>query len=137
MRRFAPLRPDPRAILASVNPVAKLAAAAILMASLFLSSGPVPAAIVLVVLLASVPFTGLAPRDLVARTWPLLVAALSVGLLNVLLAPGTGHGPDVVRGISLGLRLLGITSATLALAGAARNPSISHLRRCCLGASRQ
>lgn len=117
MRRFVPLRPDPRAPLARANPVAKLGAAAILMAGLFLSSGPLPPALVLVVLLASVPFTGLAPRDLLARTWPLLLAALSVGILNVLLAPGSREGPDVVRGLSLGLRLLGIAlSGVLAIA---------------------
>jgi energy-coupling factor transport system permease protein len=112
-----PLRPDPRAPLARANPVAKLGAAAILMAGLFASSGPLPPALVLAALLASVPLTGLAPRDLLARTWPLLLAALSVGLLNVLLAPGTGDGPDLVRGLSLGLRLLGIAlSGVLAIA---------------------
>jgi energy-coupling factor transport system permease protein len=112
-----PLRPDPRAPLARANPVAKLGAAAILMAGLFLASGPLPPALVLVVLVASVPLTGLAPRDLLARTWPLLFAALSVGVLNVLLAPGTTDGPDLVRGLSLGLRLLGIAlSGVLAIA---------------------
>ncbi len=117
MRRFVPLRPDPRAPLARANPVAKLGAAAVLMAGLFLSSGPLPPALVLAALVASVPLTGLAPRDLLARTWPLLLAALSVGLLNVLLAPGTRDGPDLVRGLSLGLRLLGVTlSGVLAIA---------------------
>ena len=108
MRRFVPLRPDPLAPLARANPVAKLAAAAILMAGLFLSSGPLPPALVLVVLIASLGITGLAPRDLLARTWPLLLVALSVGLLNVLLAPAGRDGPDLIGGLSLGLRLLGI-----------------------------
>lgn len=117
MRRFVPLRPDPRAPLARANPTAKLAAAALLMAGLFASSGPLPPALVLGVLIACVPFTGLPPRDLLARTWPLLLVALSVGVLNVLLAPPTGGGPDLVRGLSLGLRLLGIAlSGVLAFA---------------------
>jgi energy-coupling factor transport system permease protein len=117
MRRFMPLRPDPRSPLASANPVAKLGAAAILMAGLFLSHGPLPPALVLAVLLASVPLTGLAPGNLLARTWPLLLAALSVGVLNVLLAPGIKDAAAVVSGISLGLRLLGIAlSGVLAIA---------------------
>ncbi len=117
MRRFTPLRPDQRAPLAHANPVAKLAAAAILMAFLFLSTGPIIPAIVLVGVLASIPLTGLAPRDLLARTWPLLVAALSVGVLNVLLAPGAQDERHLVTGLALGLRLLGIAlSGVLALA---------------------
>lgn len=117
MRRFTPLRPDQRAPLARANPVAKLAAATILMAVLFLSTGPITPAIVLVAVLASIPLTGLAPRDLLARTWPLLVAALSVGVLNVLLAPGGQDERHLVTGLALGLRLLGIAlSGVLALA---------------------
>ena len=112
-----PLRPDPTAPLAGANPTAKVAAAAILMAGLFFSSGPLPPVLVLVALAGSVPLIGLSPRDLLWRAWPLLLAALSVGLLNVLLAPGGRQGPDVVRGVSLALRLLGIALAgVLALA---------------------
>lgn len=117
MRRFTPLRPDPRAFLARANPVAKLGAAAILMALLFVSSSPLTPAIVLAGILAAIPLTGLRMRDLVSRTWPLLVAALSVGILNVLLAPGEKDAADVVRGVSLGLRLLGVAlSGVLAIA---------------------
>ena len=117
MRRFTPLRPDPRAPLARANPVAKLAAAAILMAVLFMAGGPLTPAVVLAGVLASIPLTGLAARGLLSRTWPLLLAALSVGILNVLLAPGGRDAADVVRGLSLGLRLLGIAlSGVLALA---------------------
>jgi energy-coupling factor transport system permease protein len=117
MRRLTPLRPDPRAFLARANPVAKLGAAAILMAFLFISSSPLTPAIVLAGILASIPLTGLRARDLLGRTWPLLIAALSVGVLNVLLAPGGKDSADVVRGVSLGLRLLGIAlSGVLAIA---------------------
>ena len=109
MRRFTPLRPDSRAFLARANPVAKLGTAAILMAILFLSSGPVTPALVLGGIVASVALTGIAPRVLLERTWLLLLAALSVGVLNVVFAP-EGSG-DLVRGLSLGLRLLGIALA--------------------------
>ena len=117
MRRFTPLRPDPRAPLARANPVTKLVAAAILMAVLFVASGPVTPAIVLTGVVACLPFTGLAVTTLLARTWPLLVAALSVGVLNVVLAPASPSGPDLGNGLGLGLRLLGIAlSGVLALA---------------------
>lgn len=117
MRRFTPLRPDPRAPLARANPVAKLGAAAILMAVLFLASGPIAPALVVAGILVSLPLTGLAVRTLVGRTWPLLLAALVVGVLNVALAPATPGGPDIVHGLALGLRLLGIAlSGVVALA---------------------
>ena len=117
MRRMTPLRPDPRAPLARANPVAKLAAAAILMAILFIGSGPVTPVIVLAGIVGTLPFTGLGIRTLLGRTWPLLVAALSVGVLNVVLAPASPGGPDVVNGVALGLRLLGIAlSGVVALA---------------------
>ena len=115
--RLVPLRPDRSAALARANPTAKLGAAAILMGGLFVSDGPLPPLLALAALAASLPFTGLRTRDLLARTWPLLLAALSVGVLNVLLAPAGTAGPDVVRGLSLGLRLLGIAlSGVLAFA---------------------
>jgi energy-coupling factor transport system permease protein len=117
MRRFTPLRPDPRAPLARANPVAKLTAAAVLMAALFIGSGPVTPAIVIAAIVASLPLTGLAVRTLLSRSWPLLVAALTVGLLNVVLAPASPGGPDIARGVALGLRLLGVAlSGVVALA---------------------
>lgn len=117
MRRFTPLRPDPRAPLVRANPVAKLAAAAILMAILFVGSGPVTPAVVLGGILATLPFTGLALGTLLARTWPLLLAALAVGVLNVVLAPASAGGPHLANGVALGLRLLGIAlSGVIALA---------------------
>jgi len=115
MSRFTPLRPDPAALLARANPVAKLGAAAVLMAALFLAPGPIPPAVVLTGLAASLPFSGLPARRLLRRTWPILVAALSVGVLNVVLAPGGSR--DLVTGLALGLRLLAIAlSGVLAIA---------------------
>ena len=117
MRRFTPLRPDPRAVLARANPVAKLWAAAILMGVLFVASGPITPAVILAAILASLPLTGLGVGTLLRRTWPLLVAAFMVGVLNVLLAPATAGGPDIEKGLALGLRLVGIAlSGVLALA---------------------
>ena len=117
MRRFTPLRPDPRAPLARANPVAKLVAAAILMAVLFIGSAPMTPAIVLAGIIACLPLTGLGVATLLVRTWPLLVAALTVGVLNVVLAPASSGGPDIANGVALGLRLLGIAlSGVLALA---------------------
>jgi energy-coupling factor transport system permease protein len=117
MRRFTPLRPDPRAVLARANPVAKLCAAAILMGVLFVGPGPITPALILAVILASLPLTGLRVGTLLLRTWPLLVAAFMVGLLNVLLAPAGKEGPDVETGLALGLRLVGIAlSGVIALA---------------------
>ena len=117
MRRLTPLRPDPRAPLARANPVAKLGAAAILMTVLFLASGPITPAVVLAGILASLPLTGLGLGTLLARTWPLLLAALVVGVLNVVLAPAKPGGPDFATGLALGLRLLGIAlSGVVALA---------------------
>lgn len=117
MRRFTPLRPDPRAPLARANPVAKLCAAAILMGALFVGSGPITPAVILAAILASLPLAGLGVGTLLVRTWPLLVAAFMVGLLNVLLAPPRPAGPDLQTGLALGLRLLGVAlSGVLALA---------------------
>lgn len=120
MRLFTPLRPDPRAPLARANPVAKLGAAALLMAVLFVSLDPLTPAIVLAGVVAAIPFTGLSPRDLLARTWPILVAAIAVGVLNAAFAADRGgeiavaigpvaiSGQNLVAGIGLGLRLMAI-----------------------------
>ncbi len=117
MKRFTPLRPDPRAPLVRANPVVKLIAAAVLMAVLFVASGPITPALVLAGILVSLPLAGLGVRTLLGRTWPLLVAALMVGVLNVLLAPASSDGPDFTTGLALGLRLLGIAlSGVIALA---------------------
>jgi energy-coupling factor transport system permease protein len=128
MRLFTPLRPDPRAALARANPVAKLGAAALLMAVLFVSIDPVTPGVVLVGLIAVVPFTGLAPADIVRRTWPILLAAILVGLLNAAFAARSGGevavaiGPlaissqNLAGGLGLGLRLMAIAlSGVLAL----------------------
>lgn len=128
MRLFTPLRPKPDAPLVRANPSIKLGAAAIIMLALFVSVDAVTAAVVLAGLGVATAFSGLPGRTLLGRTWPILLAALSVGIMNTLLAPEQSGDPlaigpltvgsdNVVAGIGLGLRLLGIAySGVLALA---------------------
>ena len=123
MRLFTPLRPNPSAPLARANPVAKLVAAVVLMAVLFVSVDPITPTIILAGLAACVPFSGVALRDLVARCRPILLAAVAVGVLNVLFAPQQSGatlrlGPlaigtdSLLAGTALGLRI-----AAIALSG--------------------
>lgn len=133
MRLFTPLVPDPGAPLARANPVAKLAAASVLLAALFASLDAVTAGVVLVGLLAILPLSGLAARDLVARSWLAGLAAISIGVFNVLfsadqagvtvLAAGPLRiGADTLaNGVGLALRLLGVVLAGL-LATATTRP---------------
>jgi energy-coupling factor transport system permease protein len=127
VRLFIPLRPNATARLARANPIAKLAAALVLMGVLFVSRDPLTPLLVLVGLAAAIPFTGLAVGDLVGRTRPILLAASAIGVVNVLLAAeDTGSmlrlGPlvigsdNILAGAGLALRLLAIAlSGVLAL----------------------
>jgi energy-coupling factor transport system permease protein len=119
MRLFTPLVPDPEAPLARANPIAKLGAALLLMAVLFLSADLLTPSVVLAGLLVALPLTGLAPRVLLARAGPLLLVAASVGVLNALFAPEQAGsllrigplavgGQNLLAGLALGLRLLTI-----------------------------
>jgi energy-coupling factor transport system permease protein len=134
MRLFTPLVPDPRAPLARANPVAKLAAGSVLLIALFASLDGVTAGIVLVALLAVLPLSGLAARDLLARSWLVGLAAISIGVFNVLFA-AEQVGPTAVAigpirlgaetladGLGLALRLLGVVLAGL-LATATTQPT--------------
>jgi energy-coupling factor transport system permease protein len=134
MRLFTPLVPDPRAPLARANPVAKLAAGSVLLIALFASLDGVTAGIVLVALLAVLPLSGLSARDLLARSWLVGLAAISIGVFNVLFA-AEQLGPTAVAlgpirigaetladGLGLSLRLLGVVLAGL-LATATTQPT--------------
>ena len=133
MKLFTPLRPRPSAFLAAANPVAKLLAAVIVMAILLVSVDAVTALVVLAGLAVALPFSGLPLRTLAARTWPIPIAALSVGVLNVLFADPAGAeliriGPIVVgsqnliSGLGLGLRLMAVASCGV-LATATTEPT--------------
>jgi energy-coupling factor transport system permease protein len=127
VRLFTPLRPNPTAPLAQANPLAKLLAAVVLMGVLFVSIDPLTPALVLAGLLAAIPFTGLAARHLVARSWPILLAAALVGVVNVLFAaeqvgsalqlgPLAIGADSLLAGLAVALRLFAIAlSGVLAL----------------------
>lgn len=106
---LAPLAPDAAAPLARAHPLAKIAAAAVLMLTLFITVDVVTSLVVLASLGAALPFTGLPLGPLARRVAPLLAAACGIGLFNTLFAPA--H--DVVAGIAAALRLLGIALAGL------------------------
>lgn len=134
MQLFTPLDPDPRAPLARANPVAKLAAALVLLVALFASLDWVTGLIVLAALLALLPFSGLAPATLVGRAWLVGLAAVSIGVFNVLFA-AEQLGPTIlevgpvrvgaetaVNGAGLAVRLLAIALAGV-LATATSQPT--------------
>jgi energy-coupling factor transport system permease protein len=99
---LAPLAPDPNAALARRNPVAKLAAATIVMAGLLLTLDPVTPAVLLAIELAAVPATGVHWSTLARRTWPLLVGVAGVTVANLLIVG------SVSSAAAVSLRLLGI-----------------------------
>ncbi|WP_200953258.1 energy-coupling factor transporter transmembrane protein EcfT [Agromyces sp. Root81] len=67
-----------------VNPVSRLAAAMLLTTPLLLTVDWVSAAVALVVQLVLFAMAGVTPRVLVARTWPILIAAPIAGLSMLL-----------------------------------------------------
>lgn len=95
MRLMTPLIPDLGAPLARVNPVAKLAAALILMVALFASLDGVTALVVLAGLVALLPISGLSVSTLVGRAWLIGLGAVSIGVVNVLFA-AEQVGPTVI-----------------------------------------
>lgn len=133
MRLLTPIVPDPAAPLAHANPVAKLAAALVILVALFASLDGVTAGVVLVGLIALLPASGLPIRALAGRAWLVGVTAISIGVFNVLFAAEQA-GPTVValgplrigaetlvNGAGLVLRLLAIALAGL-LATATSDP---------------
>ena len=135
MRLLTPIVPDARAPLARANPVAKLGAALVLLLGLFASLDGVTATIVLTVLLVVLAaWSGIPPASLVGRAWLIGLAAISIGVFNVLFAPQQ-TGPMVVDvgpirigadtlldGLGLSVRLLAIALAGI-LATATSQPT--------------
>lgn len=94
---------DQRAVLARRNPLAKLAAAALLGFSLLFSLDPLTPALALVVDLAAAPLFGVPLQRLGRRYWPLLVSAAGVVAGQLLFTPA-----GVVDAVGLGLRVLAV-----------------------------
>lgn len=135
MRLLTPVVPDERAPLARANPVAKLGAGLVLLLALFASLDGVTATVVLVVLIVVLAASsGIRPGALVGRAWLVGLAAVSIGVFNVLFAPEQAGsivaelGPirigleTLLDGLGLSLRLLAIALAGL-LATATSQPT--------------
>jgi energy-coupling factor transport system permease protein len=91
--------------LGRINPVAQVAAIAVVTLVLLTSLDVVTPAALVAAELCLLPAAGLtSPRDIGRRTWPLLIGASSVGLVNVLLSADG----NLVTGIGLGLRVVGL-----------------------------
>jgi energy-coupling factor transport system permease protein len=92
-------------LLTRINPVAQLAAIAVVTVVLLVGVDPVTPGIVVAAELALLPAAGLrSPAALLRRTWPLLVGAGSVGVVNVALSGSA----TPVAGLGLALRVLGL-----------------------------
>ena len=91
--------------LSRINPVAQLAAMIVVTLVLITSLDVVTPSVVVAAELCLLPAAGLTDlRDLWRRTWPLLVGAGSVGVVNVVL----GEDATVVTGVGLALRVVGL-----------------------------
>jgi energy-coupling factor transport system permease protein len=105
VRLLEPLTPDPGAPLARAHPLAKIAAALVLMFTLFITIDPVTPTLVLIAEAAAIPLIGIPPRALLRRALPVFLAAIGIGFFNALLSR------DVAGGIAIGLRLMAIALA--------------------------
>jgi energy-coupling factor transport system permease protein len=105
VRLLEPLTPDPRAPLAHAHPLAKIAAAFVLMFALFITIDPLTPTLVLIAEIAAIPLVGVPVRALLRRALPVFIAAIGIGFFNALLSS------DVAGGVAIGLRLVGIALA--------------------------
>ncbi len=105
MKRAAPIA-DPAAPLARRNPVAKLAAAAVLGLALVISLDPVGPAVALAAELAAVPLFGIRYPALARRAWPLLLSVL--GAVVTLFLFAADRHRILLHALALGLRLLAV-----------------------------
>jgi energy-coupling factor transport system permease protein len=99
------LGPAPDTALSRINPVAQLTAMAVVTLVLLTSLDVVTPAIVVLFELALFPAAGLTSAHAVwVRTWPMLIGAAGVGLVNVWLA----EDASLVTGVGLALRVVGL-----------------------------
>lgn len=110
---------DSTAAVARANPVAKLAASLVITVVLLLSVDVVSAGVALGLELLVLPLCGLGVRALMARLWPVLLAALSAGLATTVLGVDSGDtlldaGPlsvsegSLVTALAIVLRVLAV-----------------------------
>ena len=91
------------------NALARLAPAAALGLVNVLTLDALTPVLTLLVVTCVIPFTGLSWRDVVRVSWPLLLAAATLLVVNTLAYPASGLGPaDVKAGAVTALRLLAI-----------------------------
>ena len=117
MRLLEPLAADPRAPLATAHPLAKIAAALVVMLGLFVTVDIVTSGVVLLALLVAIRLFGLSPIALAIRAEPLFISAIGIGFFNSVL--GTNGVPG---GIAIAMRLIGISLAGI-IAVAAIDPT--------------
>lgn len=134
MELLRPITVNPAAPLAHANPVAKLGAAAVLLVALFVSLDGVTAIVILLGLAATIRWSGIDARALLRRSWLVVLAAISIGVFNILFAgeqlgaivleigPIRIGAETLLNGIGLMLRLLAIALAGI-LATATSEPS--------------
>ena len=99
------LGPAPDVALSRINPVAQLAAILVVTLTLLTTLDVVTPAVVVAAELCLFPAAGMtSPRTIWLRTWPMLVGAAGVGLVNVLLAADASP----LAGAALALRVIGL-----------------------------
>jgi energy-coupling factor transport system permease protein len=99
------LGPLPDTRLSRINPVAQLSGMGVVSLVLLTSLDIVTPAVVVAAELCLLPAAGLTDaRGLWRRTWPLLLGATSVGVVNVVLSDEA----TATTGIGLGLRVIGL-----------------------------
>jgi len=99
------LGPVPDTRLGRINPVAQLSAMGVVSLVLLTSLDVVTPTVVVAAELCLLPAAGLTDaRALWRRTWPLLLGATSVGVVNVVLSDEA----TATTGIGLGLRVVGL-----------------------------
>jgi energy-coupling factor transport system permease protein len=99
------LGPAPDVALSRINPVAQLTAIVVVTLTLLTTLDLVTPAVVVAAELCLFPAAGMtSPRTIWLRTWPMLVGAAGVGLVNVLLA----ESASPLTGAALALRVVGL-----------------------------
>lgn len=98
--------------LSQINPVAQLTAILLVTSTLLVSLDVITPALVLTAELMLLPCAGLTrPGELLRRTWPLLLGAATVAIVNTVVGDA-----GAVAGVGLGLRVIGLALPGVLLA---------------------